>query len=163
MAELGAWIRDHVVYEPGATDVSTTAVEVLAARRGVCQDFAHLALAVLRAAGIPARYASGYLYPDTEGLIDETHAGQSHAWIEAWVGDWHPLDPTSGSAVGERHVVVGARPRLRRCGAAQGRVQRRTECVARRVGGAHPRRGARSLKADFARYVRVRNVASSSV
>src|SRR4051812_29347776 len=46
VAELGAWIRDHVVYEPGATDVSTTAVEVLAARRGVCQDFAHLALAV---------------------------------------------------------------------------------------------------------------------
>ena len=106
VAELGAWIRDHVVYEPGATDVSTTAVQVLAARRGVCQDFAHLALAVLRAAGIPARYVSGYLYPDTEGLIDETYAGQSHAWIEAWVGDWHPLDPTSGSAVGERHVVV---------------------------------------------------------
>jgi transglutaminase-like putative cysteine protease len=106
LIELGAWIRDHVVYEPGATDVSTTAVEVLAARRGVCQDFAHLALAVLRSAGIPARYASGYLYPDTDGLIDETHAGQSHAWIEAWVGDWHPLDPTSGSSVGERHVVV---------------------------------------------------------
>ena len=54
LAGLGPWIRDHVVYEPGATNVSTTAVEVLAARRGVCQDFAHLALAVLRAAGIPA-------------------------------------------------------------------------------------------------------------
>ena len=106
LAELGPWVREHVVYEPGATNVSTTAVEVLAARRGVCQDFAHLALAVLRAAGIPARYASGYLYPETDEVGAETYGGQSHAWIEAWVGDWHPLDPTSGSAVGERHVVV---------------------------------------------------------
>ena len=106
LAGLGPWIRDHVVYEPGATNVSTTAVEVLTARRGVCQDFAHLALAVLRAAGIPARYASGYLYPETEGIVAETYAGQSHTWIEAWVGDWHPLDPTSGSPVGERHVIV---------------------------------------------------------
>ena len=39
-------------------------------------------------------------------MIGETHEGQSHAWIEAWVGDWHPLDPTSGRAVGERHVLV---------------------------------------------------------
>ena len=74
---------------------------------GVCQDFAHLGIAVLRAAGIPARYASGYLYPDElGGVVGEMHQGESHAWLEAWVGDWHPLDPTSGSAVAERHVLV---------------------------------------------------------
>ena len=62
---------------------------------------------MLRAAGIPARYASGYLYPDElGGVVGEMHQGESHAWLEAWVGDWHPLDPTSGSAVAERHVLV---------------------------------------------------------
>jgi transglutaminase-like putative cysteine protease len=106
LAQFGPWLRSHVDYEPGATSVSTTAVEALRARRGVCQDYAHLALAVLRAAGIPSRYASGYLYPDVDVLTGETHAGQSHAWIEVWMGDWHPLDPTSGAPVGERHVLV---------------------------------------------------------
>ena len=83
--------------------------------RGVCQDFAHLGIAVLRAAGIPARYASGYLYPDElGGVIGETHQGESHAWLEAWVGDWHPLDPTSGSAGGRASRARRARPRLHR-------------------------------------------------
>jgi transglutaminase-like putative cysteine protease len=104
---LGEWLRAQVEYETGTTSVSTTAVEVLRAGRGVCQDYAHLGIAVLRAAGIPARYASGYLYPDElGGVVGEMHQGQSHAWLEAWVGDWHPLDPTSGSAVAERHVLV---------------------------------------------------------
>ena len=106
LAMLGEWLREVVEYDRGATDVSTSAIEVLRAGRGVCQDFAHLGLAALRAAGIPARYTSGYLYPDTGGEIGETHEGDSHAWLEAWVGDWHPLDPTTGAAVGERHVLV---------------------------------------------------------
>jgi transglutaminase-like putative cysteine protease len=107
LAQLGEWLRAHVEYETGTTSVSTTAVEVLRAGRGVCQDYAHLGISVLRAAGIPARYASGYLYPDElGGVIGETHRGESHAWLEAWVGDWHPVDPTSGSPVAERHVLV---------------------------------------------------------
>ncbi len=107
LAQLGEWLRGHVEYETGTTSVSTTAVEVLRAGRGVCQDYAHLGIAVLRAAGIPARYASGYLYPDElGGEVGVTHRGESHAWLEAWVGDWHPLDPTSGSPVAERHVLV---------------------------------------------------------
>jgi transglutaminase-like putative cysteine protease len=107
LSRLGEWLREHVEYETGTTSVSTTAVEVLRAGRGVCQDYAHLGIAVLRAARIPARYASGYLYPDElGGEIGEVHQGQSHAWLEAWVGDWHPLDPTSGSPVAERHVLV---------------------------------------------------------
>ena len=100
-------MRDRVEYQTGTTSVSTTAIEALRAGRGVCQDYAHLGIAVLRAAGIPARYASGYLYPDELGaLVGEMHQGESHAWLEAWVGDWHPIDPTSGSPVAERHVLV---------------------------------------------------------
>ena len=107
LSTLGEWLRAHVEYQTGTTSVSTTAVEVLRAGRGVCQDYAHLGISLLRAAGIPARYASGYLYPDDiGGVLGEMHEGQSHAWLEAWVGDWHPVDPTSGSAVAERHVLV---------------------------------------------------------
>src|SRR6476620_6808196 len=107
LSRLGEWLREHVEYETGTTSVSTTAVEVLRAGRGVCQDYAHLGIAVLRAARIPARYASGYLYPDElGGVVGELHQGESHAWLEAWVGDWHPLDPTSGSPVAARHVPV---------------------------------------------------------
>jgi transglutaminase-like putative cysteine protease len=106
LSDLSTWLREHVEYQPGSTSVSTTAVEVLRVGRGVCQDYVHLGLAVLRAAGIPARYASGYLYPEVGGAVGDTHRGDSHAWLEAWVGDWHPVDPTSGAAVAERHVLV---------------------------------------------------------
>ena len=141
VADWASGCATHVEYETGTTSVSTTAVEVLRAGRGVCQDYAHLGIAVLRAAGIPARYASGYLYPDElGGVVGETHQGESHAWLEAWVGDWHPLDPTSGSPVAERHVLVAAWPRLLRRRAAQGRVPRRSEPLTRRHGGAHTRR-----------------------
>ena len=99
------WVRAQLRYERGATTVSSSAADALAEGRGVCQDFAHVTLGLLRSAGIPSRYVSGYLYP-----VDEAGAakveGQSHAWIEAWVGDWYPLDPTSGARPGERHVVV---------------------------------------------------------
>jgi transglutaminase-like putative cysteine protease len=103
---LGTWLRERIEYEPGVTSVATTAPEVLQAGRGVCQDYVHLALAILRAIGIPARYASGYLYPEGEESRGVTHEGASHAWLEAWVGNWHPFDPTSGAAVAERHVLV---------------------------------------------------------
>ncbi|MFZ4584449.1 MAG: transglutaminase family protein [Acidimicrobiia bacterium] len=103
---LGEWIRDHLRYERGYTNANTTADEVFGARAGVCQDFAHLALSVLRAAGIPARYASGYLHPHEEAALNEVVEGQSHAWIEVWLGDWLPIDPTSGAPVAERHLLV---------------------------------------------------------
>ncbi len=62
--------------------------------------------ALLRAAGIPARYASGYLHPDVDATIDNAVTGQSHAWLEAWTGSWQRIDPTSGADVAERHVLV---------------------------------------------------------
>ena len=61
-------------------------------------------MAALRAAGIPARYASGYLHPHADASIGETHHGEGHAWLEAWIGDWHPVDPTSGAPVAERQI-----------------------------------------------------------
>ena len=95
-----------LAYETGATDVSTNARSALELGRGVCQDFVHVALALLRAVGIPARYSSGYLHPDAEAAIDDAVTGQSHAWLEAWTGSWQRVDPTNGDEVGERHVFV---------------------------------------------------------
>jgi transglutaminase-like putative cysteine protease len=101
------WIHSTFEYETGSTTVSTTASEAFQARRGVCQDFAHLGIALLRSMGIPARYVSGYLHPAPDAERGRAYAGESHAWLEAWVGEWRPLDPTTGVPVGERHVLVG--------------------------------------------------------
>jgi transglutaminase-like putative cysteine protease len=101
------WIHSSFEYQTGSTTVTTTASEVLQARRGVCQDFAHLGIALLRSIGIPARYVSGYLHPDSEAERGRSYEGESHAWLEAWTGAWRPLDPTTGAAVGECHVLVG--------------------------------------------------------
>jgi transglutaminase-like putative cysteine protease len=100
------WVRANVGYERGVTSVETPATGVLAARRGVCQDFAHLVIGVLRSAGIPARYVSGYLYPDVDAAVGESVGGESHAWVEAWIGEWWAVDPTSGGPVGHRHARV---------------------------------------------------------
>ena len=102
-----AMVRERMRYERGTTTVSTTAADALEIGSGVCQDFTHVALGLFRALGIPARYVSGYLHPSSKAEPAQTLAGQSHAWLEAWVGDWLPFDPTNGSPVGERHVVVG--------------------------------------------------------
>ena len=92
-------------YTPGITTVQTTASEAWAQAAGVCQDFTHVTLSLLRAVGIPARYVSGYLYTGS-GEVGETVIGESHAWVEVWDGRWHGLDPTNGRVVGEGHVVV---------------------------------------------------------
>lgn len=100
------WVRSRMRYERGTTSVRTSATEALEIGSGVCQDFVHLTLALLRSMGVPARYTSGYLHPTPSADVGGAHTGQSHAWVEAWVGQWFPLDPTNGSDVGERHVVV---------------------------------------------------------
>jgi len=98
--------RDRLRYEAGATQVSTSAPDAWRARQGVCQDFAHVTLALLRACRIPARYVSGYLLSgDTS--IGRSAVGESHAWIEAYLGTWCPYDPTAGLPVGPGHIAVG--------------------------------------------------------
>jgi transglutaminase-like putative cysteine protease len=101
-----AFVYDHMTYRTGSTTVATSAPEAFAAGNGVCQDFAHILLGILRAMGIPCRYVSGYLYPDREAGLGQVHAGQSHAWIEAWVGEWVSLDPTHGGFIGPQYVLV---------------------------------------------------------
>jgi transglutaminase-like putative cysteine protease len=103
---LCALVRERVVYVPGSTGVATSALEAWELQQGVCQDIAHVTLALLRSAGVPARYVSGYLHPRQEPVIGETVSGESHAWIEAWLGDWWGFDPTNGEPAGERHVIV---------------------------------------------------------
>jgi transglutaminase-like putative cysteine protease len=100
------WVHAALVYERGSTSVSTSATEAWKSGRGVCQDFVHLAIALLRNMGIPARYASGYFHPQADAEIGDTVHGESHAWCEAWTGGWWPFDPTNAVAVGERHVLV---------------------------------------------------------
>ena len=105
LAAVG-WANDSLTHSRGATTVRTTSAEAHAAGAGVCQDFAHLALAVLRAMQLPARYVSGYLYPATDAQLGETTTGESHAWVEFWVGRWVAADPSSLRPVAQRHVLV---------------------------------------------------------
>jgi len=96
-------------YDPAFTDVSTPLSAVLAARRGVCQDFAHLAVSGLRVLGLAARYVSGYIEttppPGKARLIG---ADASHAWCSLWVPDigWVDFDPTNDRLPTHRHITV---------------------------------------------------------
>jgi transglutaminase-like putative cysteine protease len=103
--KLNGLIRDQIAYTSGATHVYSPASEAWAKGAGVCQDFTHVSLSLLREAKIPARYISGYLYTGN-GEIGETVVGESHSWVEAWVGEWIQFDPTNGRPVTEDHVIV---------------------------------------------------------
>lgn len=100
-------ISDHLVYEPGSTAVSSNAAEVWAGSRGVCQDFSHVAVGMLRHLGIPARYVSGYLHPQGRSATNEPVIGESHSWVEWWCGQWVAFDPTSMGRITEDYVRVG--------------------------------------------------------
>lgn len=94
-------VHDSLVYQKGATDVSTTAEAALSLGRGVCQDFAHILLAACRLQGIPARYVSGYLY-------NNGNAAASHAWVDVLLPGrgWLALDPTHAREQTEQYVRV---------------------------------------------------------
>jgi transglutaminase-like putative cysteine protease len=100
-----ASVRERIRYDDGATTVTTTAGQAWELGGGVCQDYAHTSLSILRALGIPARYVSGYLHTEDEAP-GQTVVGESHAWIEVWLGEWNALDPTNDRTVGSAHVVV---------------------------------------------------------
>ncbi len=121
-------------YSPGSTHVNTSLREVLENRRGVCQDFAHLMLAVCRGIKIPSRYVSGYIYTGTAATLDATGSDQSaheeldwrdagdeivhtaklvggdamHAWVECLMpnGAWHGFDPTNNLVADSHYVKV---------------------------------------------------------
>jgi transglutaminase-like putative cysteine protease len=110
MVEL---ITDRFEYRAGVTYVGSTVADLLEAGAGVCQDFAHLALLLLRRHGIAGRYVSGYLFapPDGDERADSAEV-DTHAWVEALVpavGEptWVAADPTNRALAGERHVKIG--------------------------------------------------------
>jgi transglutaminase-like putative cysteine protease len=103
-----AWVHDRLEYQTGLTGVHSTVSEVLEHGNGVCQDFAHVGVGLLRAMGVPAWYVSGYLHPHEDAAIDEVTLGESHAWVAAFTGTVWPLDPTSLAPVAERHIRVAA-------------------------------------------------------
>jgi len=102
-------IFTEFTYDPRATEVSTPIDEVLKKKRGVCQDFAHLAIACIRAQGLAARYVSGYLLTrPPPGKVKLVGADASHAWISAFVPEygWVDFDPTNGVLPSDEHVTI---------------------------------------------------------
>lgn len=96
-------------YDQGATSVSTTLPELLHARAGVCQDFAHLGVACFRAVGLPARYVSGYIETTpAPGTVKLEGSDASHAWVSVMVpgGGWVDLDPTNNHLADSRYIVT---------------------------------------------------------
>jgi len=110
LRELTTRINRDFAYVPGATTVSTPVAEVMSMRRGVCQDFAHVMIAGLRALGLPARYVSGYVRTHAPPGGTQRRGGDaSHAWAAAWCGPavgWIEFDPTNDLVVGEEHIVL---------------------------------------------------------
>ncbi|OBK18149.1 transglutaminase family protein [Mycobacterium asiaticum] len=101
------WARSELDYLPGTTGVHSSGLDALEKGKGVCQDFAHLTLILLRSMGIPGRYVSGYLHPNAEAEVGKTVAGRSHAWIQAWAGGWVNYDPTNDTEITEQYISVG--------------------------------------------------------
>ena len=101
------WARSELDYLPGTTGVHSSGLDALEKGKGVCQDFAHLTLMVLRGMGIPARYVSGYLHPKRDAKVGKTVDGRSHAWIQAWTGGWWNYDPTNDTDITEQYISVG--------------------------------------------------------
>lgn len=107
--DLMARIFADFEYDKSATNVDTSVDQVLASRKGVCQDFAHLAISCLRTLGLAARYVSGYLETSPPpGKAKLIGADASHAWVSLFVPEagWVDLDPTNNLIVGESHVTL---------------------------------------------------------
>jgi transglutaminase-like putative cysteine protease len=101
--DMSSFVYDHFEYKQGITSVETKIDEVWSLKAGVCQDFAHMLLVMLRMAGIPSRYVSGYICPKNKDLRGE---GATHAWVDAYIPQygWIGLDPTNNCIVSDRHV-----------------------------------------------------------
>lgn len=103
---ISAAILKQMTFDADASGVSTAAADAFSAKRGVCQDFAHIFIAAARVGGIPARYISGHLYRrDGSGTQPATHA-----WAEAWIAElgWVAFDPTHGICADDAYVRIAA-------------------------------------------------------
>lgn len=107
LKELNARLYEHFDYAPNTTSVNSPIDDALRAERGVCQDFAHIMIALVRSLKIPCRYVSGYLF-HADKVKDRSPAGATHAWVEAYLGElgWVAFDPTNNLLGCERHIRV---------------------------------------------------------
>lgn len=112
-------IYENYIYSKGITTIETTVDEILEHQRGVCQDFAHLLLQILRTMEIPCRYVSGYICPHKNGMRGE---GATHAWVEAWIPGygWAGIDPTNNIWVTNTHVKLAVGRNFSDCSVVKG-------------------------------------------
>ena len=117
--KCGNFIFNQFNYIKGITNIETTVAEILDHRSGVCQDFAHVMLEMLRSLGIPSRYVSGYICPNKNGMRGE---GATHAWVEAWVPGigWIGNDPTNNVWVTNHHVKLAVGRNFNDCSPIKG-------------------------------------------
>ncbi|MGV3705295.1 MAG: transglutaminase family protein [Arcticibacter sp.] len=113
------YVYENFSYIPGITTVETTTDVIWQLKAGVCQDFAHILLVMLRTATIPARYVSGYICPHKNGMRGE---GATHAWVEAYLPDygWLGLDPTNNCIANETHVRLAVGRNFSDCSPVKG-------------------------------------------
>jgi transglutaminase-like putative cysteine protease len=113
------YIFDKFEYKKGITNVETTVDEILEYKSGVCQDFAHVLLEMLRSVSIPARYVSGYICPNQDGARG---AGATHAWVEVYFPSmgWVGIDPTNNLWVSDQHVVLAVGRHFNDCSPVKG-------------------------------------------
>lgn len=117
--KCGEYIFTQFKYIKGITNIETTVHEILQHRSGVCQDFAHVMLELLRSLQIPSRYVSGYICPNKNGMRGE---GATHAWIEAWIPGhgWTGIDPTNNVWVNNHHVKLAVGRNFKDCSPIKG-------------------------------------------
>ena len=104
-------LSDLIEYKKGVTTTATTAAEAFAMRAGVCQDFSHILISLLRMDGIPARYIAGLAFCD----------GETHSWVEYWTGDhWEGIDPANNCTVNDDYLVISMGRDFRDCAIDRG-------------------------------------------
>ena len=116
---LSSYIYENFTYKQGVTDYETEIDEIWDLKAGVCQDFAHLLLGMLRMLGVPARYVSGYISPSNQELRGE---GATHAWIEVFIPGfgWLGNDPTNNCWVSDRHIKIAVGRDFKDCTPVKG-------------------------------------------
>ncbi|MEY3576633.1 MAG: hypothetical protein RL394_215, partial [Bacteroidota bacterium] len=117
--DCSSYIFHQFKYTKGITNIETTVDEILEHQGGVCQDFAHLLLQLLRTMGIPCRYVSGYICPNKNGMRGE---GATHAWVEVFIpgASWRGIDPTNDVWVSSNHVKLAVGRNFKDCSPVKG-------------------------------------------
>jgi transglutaminase-like putative cysteine protease len=117
--QCNQYVFDKFTYTKGITNIETTIDEILNHKKGVCQDFAHILLQLLRTAGIPSRYVSGYICPNKSGFRGE---GATHAWVEIYTPTqgWLGLDPTNNIWTMDNHVRLSVGRNFNDCTPVKG-------------------------------------------